>query len=227
VGNHLAGQKIRASTLNAETMTVCTSGSRPASPSTGQQIFETDTGLQAVWSGSAWSYLITEVGAPQVLAAPAASVTFSPPSGVNHLAIKWHARSTSGNTSDNMQLRFNGDSANNYDWQLLTGLNATVSTTPGLGDTKILAGTVVGGAGSAGFFADGELEILGWSQAASGHVATVTGKWYACWSNTAATSQVGTFGGLYTPSGAGTSAALIPAAGSFAIGSVFSMYALG
>lgn len=227
MGSHLAGQKLRASTLNAETITVCTSGSRPVSPSAGQEIYETDTGLRAIYNGTAWGYLITQVGAPQVLAAPAASVTFSPPSSVNHLLIKWQARSTSGNASDNMQLRINNDSGNNYDWQILTGLNATVSTTPGLGDTKMLAGTVVGGTGTAGFFACGELEALGWSQAASSHVVTVNGKWYACWSNTAATSQVGTFGGLYTPSAAATSATLSPAAGSFAAGSVFSMYALG
>jgi hypothetical protein len=227
MGSHLAGQKIRASTLNAETMTVAISGSRPVSPSTGQIIFETDTGLFAVWTGSAWCYLVTEVGQPLVLAAPQASVTFNPPSSVNHLMIKWHARTTSGNTSDNMQLRFNGDSASNYDWQIMAGLNATVSTTPGLGDTKILAGTVVGGTGSAGFFGCGEIEVPGWSQGANGHTATATGKWYACWSNSAATSQVGTMGALYTPSAAMTSATLSPAAGSFAAGSVFSMYALG
>ena len=34
--------------------TICTSATRPASPWTGQVIYETDTGLSFVWDGSAW-----------------------------------------------------------------------------------------------------------------------------------------------------------------------------
>ena len=34
--------------------TVCTSSSRPASPWSGQPIFETDTGLSLVWDGDSW-----------------------------------------------------------------------------------------------------------------------------------------------------------------------------
>ena len=36
-------------------ITVCTSSTKPASPFTGQTIFETNTKLQKVWLGSAWS----------------------------------------------------------------------------------------------------------------------------------------------------------------------------
>ena len=35
-------------------MTVCTSGTRPASPFSGQPIFETDTFQSLIWNGSAW-----------------------------------------------------------------------------------------------------------------------------------------------------------------------------
>ena len=34
--------------------TICTSSTRPASPAAGQMIYETDTGLAYVYSGSAW-----------------------------------------------------------------------------------------------------------------------------------------------------------------------------
>jgi len=34
--------------------TICTSGTRPASPYTGQVIFETDTASSFIWDGSAW-----------------------------------------------------------------------------------------------------------------------------------------------------------------------------
>jgi hypothetical protein len=42
-----------ASTLSA--VTICTSSTKPASPFTGQTIFETDTKRQRVWLGSVWS----------------------------------------------------------------------------------------------------------------------------------------------------------------------------
>lgn len=35
-------------------VTICTSSTRPASPLTGAQIYETDTGGLQVWTGSAW-----------------------------------------------------------------------------------------------------------------------------------------------------------------------------
>ena len=42
-----------ASTLSG--ITICTSSTKPASPFTGQTIFETDTNLMRVWLGGAWS----------------------------------------------------------------------------------------------------------------------------------------------------------------------------
>ena len=40
---------------NISAVTICTSTTRPASPFTGQTIFETDTNRMKVWLGSAWS----------------------------------------------------------------------------------------------------------------------------------------------------------------------------
>lgn len=40
---------------------VCTSTTRPTAPYEGQQIYETDTDLVAVWNGSAWRYLSSAV----------------------------------------------------------------------------------------------------------------------------------------------------------------------
>ncbi len=49
----VAGQKIRASQMPGY---VCTSSTRPAGHS-GQIIYETDTGMTAIYTGSAWRYL--------------------------------------------------------------------------------------------------------------------------------------------------------------------------
>lgn len=48
-----AGQKVRASQMSVH---VCTSSTRPTGHS-GQMIYETDTGMTAIYSGSAWYYL--------------------------------------------------------------------------------------------------------------------------------------------------------------------------
>jgi hypothetical protein len=53
------GDVLTAADVNAylmrQTKAVCTSGSRPSSPVTGQEIFETDTGLTQRWNGTAWT----------------------------------------------------------------------------------------------------------------------------------------------------------------------------
>lgn len=35
---------------------ICTSTTRPAAPILGQQIYETDTGLTYIWTGTAWTF---------------------------------------------------------------------------------------------------------------------------------------------------------------------------
>lgn len=51
---YTAGQILRASQLGP---VPCTSATRPASPHSGQLIVESDTGMVAIYSGSAWRYL--------------------------------------------------------------------------------------------------------------------------------------------------------------------------
>ncbi len=53
-----SGSPLTASDVNGylmrQAVVTCTSGARPASPTTGQPIFETDTGLIRVWNGTTW-----------------------------------------------------------------------------------------------------------------------------------------------------------------------------
>jgi len=44
--------------LMKQSVIVCTSGTRPASPVNGMTIYETDTGRYITWNGSAWSRVI-------------------------------------------------------------------------------------------------------------------------------------------------------------------------
>lgn len=94
-----------------------TSSTHPASPVVGAQILETDTGLTAVWNGSAWMYppqLIASV----VLSGSQTSVTFSSiPQVFRDLRMVVAAKS-SGTTAasyDSAILQFNGVTSG-YNW---------------------------------------------------------------------------------------------------------------
>lgn len=52
---YLAGQILRASQMGG--VTSCTSATRPSTPSEGQIIVESDTGMVAIYSGANWRYL--------------------------------------------------------------------------------------------------------------------------------------------------------------------------
>lgn len=229
------GSRIRATSTGASSgsggYVGQVAGASPASGTFVTGDIVTDGSKGTTWLCTAggtpgtWVALPTQIGTT-TLSSTSASVTFSSIPAFTHLRVHWHVRTNSGNTNDNMLLRFNGDSGANYDFQLIEGSNATATASASTGQTSILIGTAVGGTGTSGFFSNGVVNVVGASQAASGHVATVTGTWYACWSGTAATSQAGTTGGLWVPSGAITSITLLPAAGSFAAGSAFSLYGL-
>lgn len=55
-----SGEVLTAANVNTYLMNqaviVCTSGTRPSSPSSGMTIYETDTGFYATYNGSSWTY---------------------------------------------------------------------------------------------------------------------------------------------------------------------------
>lgn len=208
-----------------------TAGAAPVAGTFVTGDFVSDGVLGTTWvctAGGApgtWAAPVTQVGTATLLAS-ASSVTFSPLPAFTHLRLTWHSRTTSGNATDNMLLTFNGDTGAHYVWEIMSGTNTTVVASPSTGASNIVVGGTVGGTGTSGVYGNGAVDILGFAQAQSGHSLTVTGHWFACWSNSAATDQTGVAGGLYNPSAAITSLTLTPAAGQFAANSVFSVYGL-
>lgn len=59
----VAGEVLTAANVNTYLMNqaviVCTSGTRPASPTAGMLIWETDTNTNRMWDGAAWQVVIT------------------------------------------------------------------------------------------------------------------------------------------------------------------------
>ena len=61
-------------------VTICTSSTRPASPLTGAQIYETDTGGLQVWTGSAW----VRINKVRKAVTFNSSGSWTPPAGVTY-----------------------------------------------------------------------------------------------------------------------------------------------
>lgn len=57
--------------------TICTTATRPAVPWSGQPIYETDTGAEAVWNGAAWKYPTDPIAVVTSGARPASPITGS------------------------------------------------------------------------------------------------------------------------------------------------------
>lgn len=67
-----------AADIDGRIVTTCTSGTRPASPGSGQIIYETDTGFTNIYSGSRWRRISdTEIGSQTATANPTLGVAMS------------------------------------------------------------------------------------------------------------------------------------------------------
>jgi hypothetical protein len=116
-----------------------TSTTHPATPWAGMQIYETDTGLSAQWTGTAWQYppqLITK----RVLNASAASLTLSGiPQVFTHLQLVVSAKSdgTSVAGFDAANLQLNGVATASYQWSTIwVTQGGAVSTTGATAQTS-------------------------------------------------------------------------------------------
>jgi hypothetical protein len=160
------------------------------------------------------------------LSSSAAFVDSPTITGFAHVRVLWQARTTSGNLSDFVELRFNGDTGNNYGWQTDEGQSTTASATgAAVGAASIInVGRASGGGAAAGHWGGGSFDVVGFGQAGSGHQATVVGTGFVSAGVGATQLITGAYGGNYTPSAGLTAIRLLPIAGSFAIGSSFSFY---
>jgi hypothetical protein len=214
----LAGQGITAGALNDTTIQVTTAaGLSSLTPLVqGMFAFVTDVGMMAVYNGSAWMYIATEV-AMQTLSGTTASVTFSglPPAG--RLVLVWRARNT-GASSGDLEMQIDG-ATTNYQSAKIQGRSATttiITTATTYAPIGIIVGT------TASYFSSGVATLDGWG--------TSTG--FMSYSGTSAafdtTSSYWTeiYNGQYLAAGPHSSIKLMPGVGSFAAGSVFSLYAL-
>jgi hypothetical protein len=162
--------------------------------------YATDTGILSSYVNGAW----TNVVAKQLIASQAlagvANFTFSSiPTGFKDLELRVRGRCSDAVTSENLQIQFNGDTGNNYDYQqenrfgLGTGNGvafAAMGAIAGASATANYDTTLaidVFNYGSANFKAMRCYEELLVSQTAGGMLQQTTGGW---WRSTAAITSI-------------------------------------
>lgn len=139
---------------------VCTSSTHPSWAFQGLEIYESDTGLNAVYTGSNYLYGLQQLAPTQALSG-AASVTFSGLPAVNRLLVVWRLRSSTSGTP--LILRIDGDSTiGHYVWAKMTARAAAATASGNAGDGNAQIGTVAGSS-TANYFSSGETWINGWN----------------------------------------------------------------
>ncbi|HEV2346440.1 MAG TPA: hypothetical protein VGS97_20240 [Actinocrinis sp.] len=200
-----------------------TSSSHPSSVFTGLEIYESDTGLSAVYNGSNFMYQVAQAAPTQTLGTTTASVTFSGlPTGVNAFKVRWSARCSDANAAEQFKVQLNGAVGSSYIWEVNQANNTTVAATTSAGaSTFIQMGTVTAASATADYWASGEFTVDNGGasqfpnvQGTAAAFATTTNMW------------CGVYSGLYAVAGSVTSITMFGATGSFIAGSQFSIYAL-
>lgn len=161
----------------------------------------------------------------QVLGSSQASVTFSSiPATYEHLMMLWTARGTDSGNPD-IYMQFNGDTGANYDRELLVGVGAAPSSGPAVAQTAIQAiGTMPGSTATAGRAAGGTIKIM--SYARTTFWKTAVGDFSDIRATGSGNELAGMTGGIWRSTAAITSVTLLPSAGNFLTGSVFSLYGI-
>jgi len=107
--------------------------------------------LAASGAGLAGSYHLLST---TILTTTTASVTFSSlntlAAGYQHLQIRIAARTDRPATNDNVILRFNGDTGNNYSSHNLRGSSGSVSSGGNASESKIICRAIGGNSGNFG-----------------------------------------------------------------------------
>lgn len=199
--------------------TLCSSTDRPTDQVLGDRIYETDTGIQRHWNGSAWIQSVPWSSAT-TLGATTASVTISGiPTTLKTVRLTCTARQDNASVYQDLLLRVGGDTGANYRYAgnymqdtALGGFNA-------IGSTSGRLGFVCGSTVTAGQFTTAEAVFQGWN---SPHANNLTAAVRSGFTGTAGGHMLTWHGTMtYHGSNAYTSLTVLPLAGSFVTGSQF------
>ena len=160
----------------------------------------------------------------QTLSAPSASIDIpNLPQYARNLRIVASLRTDrAGQVLDNIGLRFQGDSGNNYVWQVLYGITAAVTASQTVTTDKIHCGNSTGATATAGYFGQHDILVSDYTASKEKIVTCHNSVWY-----TSGATNAMIFGsaGAYTVVGAVTQITLISFNGAnFIAGSRVTIY---
>lgn len=137
------------------------------------------------------------------------------------LVIRAVARTTSGNTSDELFLRINGISTSTYHWNGVVGTNGAVSNTQNDG-SSIQCSRICGGGATAGRFSIVEIVVPAYARAAADKVVRYSQDRFQGTGGSTWVTERGS--GWAEAATAVSRLTLTPGAGNFAQDSVFTLY---
>lgn len=142
-----------------------------------------------------------------------------------HLLISVYARSDTAATSTTLLLRFNGDSAANYDWQQLTGSAAAAGAAESFAASGAFVGNMPANTAGANLFSATEIFIPNYAGAVnnkqsvainSSKIGTASGNF-----------GVNALGGAWRSNAAINRVTLLPGAGNLVAGTRVTIYGFG
>ena len=161
--------------------------------------------------------------AQQILGADAASITFaSIPQNFTHLLLLMAVRGTNASTSVDINMRFNGDTGSNYDWQEIVATGGATTTTNGVNVAFIEAAMMPGSTAPSGQVAPAVITLPGYSSARLHKQTTTQGGYQTA--DTANGTQIFEFFGNWKSTTPINQILLYPSAGNFLAGSRFTLY---
>lgn len=163
----------------------------------------------------------------QLLGASAASVTFvNPlPTGFRHLLIEWYARgdTAAGNTS--VLMRFNNISTTTYDGGRVEDTNNTVAGIDGAGNTSLGIGFMPAASATANYFGAGQAKVFHYNGTTGNKI--VLAESFQMNADTVGSILNERLGGKWrTTATAITRIDLLPGAGNFVAGSLFTLWGI-
>lgn len=216
-----------AATMNAFTPDPATPA---AGPNQGYTFFNTDDQILYVWDRSISPPDWTPINQPAVelietlTPTGTGTITFSDLGAFSHLEIRFSGRSTEAATATDVMLRFNADTGNNYDRELLRGAGTTAAASEDIGQTHALIATLAGASATSGLTGSGTIVIPNYRDTNLHKTATSFNVHKS--SNSSSGTGIRCWGAAWRNTAAITSITLALTSGNYAAGTKFSLYGL-
>jgi hypothetical protein len=152
------------------------------------------------------------------------SVTFSSLGSYTHLKIMWTARTDNATTITDLNIKFNGDTGNNYDREEIRGSTTTASASESVAQASITVGVVSGTSSASNLIGSGEIDVLDYRGTTFHKTALANSHGKA--GNSSGSILTRVTGVSWRDTSAITSITLTLGIGNFVSGSKFSLYGI-